>query len=98
LGAWPPAAEVEVPYGHYVIKTRTRGLRGGSTIVFPTAYLKRLYPTHGDYVAKVTEATNKAKAAGVILQHAADDYINRAKAAPIPEIVYPDAIKSFLIQ
>jgi hypothetical protein len=90
--------EVEVPYAQIVINTRSRMLPGASTFPFPTAYLKRLYPTHDDYVTKVTEAVNKAQAQGIILQHAADDYIKRAKAAPIPEPNYSDAIKDLLIQ
>jgi hypothetical protein len=88
--------ELEVPYGHHIINTRTRALRGADSIPFSTAYLRRLYPTHDDYVNKVTAATNNAKAAGVILQHAADDYIKRAEAAPIPEPAYSDAVRAVL--
>jgi hypothetical protein len=88
--------EIEVPYGYHIINTRTRALRGAESIPFSTAYLKQLYPTREDYVAKVTEAANKAKAAGVLLQHAVDDYIKRAEAAPIPEPAYSDAIKALL--
>jgi hypothetical protein len=90
--------ELEVPYAQIVINTRTRMVPGASTFLLPAAYLKRLYPTHDDYVAKVTEAVNKAQAQGIILQHAADDYIKRAKAAPIPGPNYSDAIRSLLIQ
>jgi hypothetical protein len=91
---------IEAPIAHLVIATRARmraeGLRGQYTIPFSTAYLKQLYPTHNDYVIKVTEAVNKAKAAGVMLQHAAADYIKQAEAASIPEIAYPDSVRALL--
>jgi hypothetical protein len=88
--------ELEVPYGYHIINTRTRVLRGAESIPFSTAYLKRLYPTHDDYVAKVTAAANRAKAAGVLLDRAVEDYIKRAQAAPIPEPAYSDTIKAIL--
>jgi len=86
--------ELEVPYAHIISNSRTNGMRSSYTIPFSANYLKQLYPTNADYVAKVTEAANNAKAVGVILDRAAADYIRRARAAPIPEPRYPDDISS----
>lgn len=57
----------------------------GSTQPFPPAKLKKLYPSHDAYVAKVAAAARAAREAGVILAHAESDYVERAKASTIPE-------------
>jgi hypothetical protein len=75
--------EEEVPVARYVAGP-TYPL-GGFTIPFTPAKLKELYPTHDDYVAKITEAANAAVQAGVILPGRAEEYVKAAKAAPIPE-------------
>ncbi|MDR1277828.1 MAG: hypothetical protein LBK02_03675 [Treponema sp.] len=88
--------ELEVPFANYSVVYRTRILPSSYTIPFSTAYLKQLYPTHDDYVAKVTEAVNKAKAAGILLERSANEYIRKAQAVPVPEMVYPEAIRQYL--
>ena len=56
----------------------------GSTEPFPREKIKQLYRTHDDYVAKVTAAAQSAREAGVLMPNAERDYVERAKAAPIP--------------
>ncbi len=88
-------ADIEVPIATYgfdngpsdpfdLIGSLACGL-GGQTIEFPEAKLLQLYPTHEDYVAKYTAASEKALADGFILQADHDEGIMQAKAAPIPQ-------------
>lgn len=56
----------------------------GSTKPFPAVELKKLYPTHDAYVAKVIAAAKAAREAGVILPHTERDYIEKAKASAVP--------------
>jgi len=53
---------------------------GGTHVPFDTATLKRLYPTHAAYVAKVTTASNAAVKAGFLLPADAAQTIDAAKA------------------
>jgi hypothetical protein len=86
--------DLEVPIAQY-IGGPTLGL-AGFTVPFSPEKLKRLYPAHADYVAKVKAAAEAARDAGVILQRTVDDYIKRAEAAPIPEQAYPDVVKPII--
>jgi hypothetical protein len=52
---------------------------GGTHVPFDTATLKRLYPTHAVYVAKVTAASNAAVKAGFLLPADAAQTIDAAK-------------------
>jgi Alpha/beta hydrolase domain len=56
----------------------------GSTTPFDAATLKALYPTHADYVGKVTTAANAAVAKTFVLPADAATMIAQAQAAPIP--------------
>ena len=75
--------ELEVPTAQYFANTLITGLVGYK-IPFTETELKELYPTHQDYVDKVTEAAIAAKEAGIILPYRVEEYIREAKAAPIP--------------
>lgn len=75
--------ELEVPVATYVGNAGPGGLPG-TTTPFTTAQLTALYPSHADYVAKVTAAASTALAAGVILPYRVDEYANAAKASPWP--------------
>jgi hypothetical protein len=57
----------------------------GSTTPFDAATLAELYPTHDDYVAAVTEATDAAVEAGFVLELDGDGVVAAADEAPIPE-------------
>lgn len=56
----------------------------GRTFPFATDKLRNLYPTHQDYVAKVSASSERALQAGVILPYRAQEYIAQAKASAIP--------------
>jgi hypothetical protein len=88
--------ELEVPIAQYIGNPMLA--LAGFTIPFSPEKLKRLYPTHDDYVAKVKAAAEAARDAGVILQRTVDDYIKRAEAAPIPEQTYPDVVKPIIVK
>jgi hypothetical protein len=57
----------------------------GSTTPLSAAQLLALYPTHADYVSKVTAATAAAQQAGFILAADAPLIVQEAQAAPIPQ-------------
>jgi hypothetical protein len=57
----------------------------GSTTPLPAAQLLSLYPTHDDYVSKVTAATNKAQEGGFILSTDTPAIVQEADAAPVPQ-------------
>jgi hypothetical protein len=80
--------ELEVPVARYGSRPGMLSL-AGYTIPYSEARLKELYPTHEDYVNKVTAAANAARDAGVILQSRVDEYIRAAEATPIPEYIEP---------
>jgi hypothetical protein len=78
--------DVEVPTAAYDgggFGVGTTGL-GGQTTPFSADQLKRLYPTHDDYVAKVVAAARSAGAEGVILAGRVESYIEDARRAAIP--------------
>lgn len=81
--------ELEVPTAQYFVNAMITGLIGYK-IPFTEAELKELYPTHQDYVDKVTAAAITAKEAGIILPYRAEEYICEAKAAPIPTADIPE--------
>jgi Alpha/beta hydrolase domain len=57
----------------------------GSTMPLPATQLLALYPTHDDYVSKVTAATDAAQQAGFILPADAPLVVQEAQAAPVPQ-------------
>lgn len=57
---------------------------GGKTIPFTSSQLQELYPTHQDYVDKVTAAAGTARKAGFILPEEEAGIIAEAIDAPIP--------------
>lgn len=75
--------ELEVPTARYVVNTLRTGLVGYK-VPFTEAELTALYPTHQDYVDKVTAAAQAAQEASIILPYRAELYIREAQAAPIP--------------
>jgi len=79
--------DVDVPISSNSGYNGAAGLEAltGSTQPFPHQKIKALYPTHEDYVAKVTAAAKSAREAGVILPKAESDYIQRAKGSAVPE-------------
>ncbi|MDR1409714.1 MAG: hypothetical protein LBJ12_05535 [Oscillospiraceae bacterium] len=81
--------ELEVPTARYSVNMLTSGL-GGYRIPFTEEELLKLYPTHQDYVDKVTAAARAAEAAGLILPYRAEQYIKEAEAAPVPRAVVPE--------
>ena len=80
---------VTVPTASYMID-QTFGL-GGCTILYTPERLKTLYPTHEDYVAKVTDAAHQAAADGMIMPYLVNYFIEYAAAADIPVQQLPDA-------
>ena len=74
--------ELEVPAAKYVAGPRYP-LRG-YTVPLPAEQLLQLYPTHEDYVAKITAAANAACSAGFIPKYRAEEYCKMAQIAPIP--------------
>ena len=56
----------------------------GQYVPFTAAQLKSLYPTHDNYVTKVTNAVNANLSSGYIVKADADITIAEAKAANIP--------------
>jgi hypothetical protein len=57
----------------------------GATTPFSATQLASLYPSHDDYVAKVTTATAMAQKAGFILAADSPLIVQEAAAAPIPQ-------------
>jgi hypothetical protein len=57
----------------------------GSTTPLSTAQLSSLYPSHADYVDKVTTATNKAQQGGFIVAADTPLIVQEAQAAHVPE-------------
>lgn len=57
----------------------------GSSTPLSSDQLLSLYPTHDDYVSKVTAATTKAQQAGFILAADVPLIVQEAQAAPVPQ-------------
>jgi hypothetical protein len=76
--------ELEVPVARYYVSMMKTGL-GGYKIPFTEKELLKLYPTHQDYVDKVTTAARAAETTGIILPYRAEQYIREASAASIPK-------------
>ena len=70
--------EISVPIAKYDISLLA-GLNGKVT-AFTKRELRALYPTHQDYVAKITQEANNAVKLGIILPYRADEYINEANS------------------
>jgi hypothetical protein len=70
--------DVDVPVG---VNTGIGCGLSGTFSPFGQAKLDALYPTHGDYVAKVSAAANKAIAEGFLLPEDAQDVIDTAHAS-----------------
>jgi hypothetical protein len=75
--------ELEVPVAAYR-GMDDNGSIGGDTTPFGADKLRRLYPTHDNYVAKVEAAAHAAVAAGVLLPERVEQYIREAREAAIP--------------
>jgi hypothetical protein len=56
----------------------------GKTTPFSKNKLAQLYPTHADYVSKVTESARKAREAGFLLPPEEQLFITEANAAAVP--------------
>ncbi|PYO58846.1 MAG: hypothetical protein DMD83_01885 [Candidatus Rokuibacteriota bacterium] len=56
----------------------------GSYVPFDDATLQALYPTHGDYIDRVTAVTDQTVQAGFVLPPDADETIADAKRAKVP--------------
>ena len=81
-------AAVDVPIATYSGQSSSTSLLCslfGSTTPFSRTQLLALYPTHADYVSKVTDATASAQQAGFILAADAPLIVQEAQAAPIPQ-------------
>jgi hypothetical protein len=81
-------AAVDVPIATYSGQSSTSSILCslfGTTTPFSAAKLMALYPTHDDYVNKVTAATAAAQQAGFILAADAPLVVQEAQAAPIPQ-------------
>jgi hypothetical protein len=57
----------------------------GSTTPFTPERLLELYPTHEDYVTKVTASAQKLRSAGFLLEPEATAYIEAAETARVPK-------------
>ncbi len=81
-------AAVDVPIATYSGQSTSSNVLCslfGSTTPLSPAQLLALYPTHDDYVSKVTAATSAAQQAGFILAADAPLVVQEAQAAPIPQ-------------
>ena len=81
-------AAVDVPIATYSGQASTSSLVCsffGRRLHFSAAELATLYPSHDDYVAKVTAATATAQQAGFILAADAPLIAQEAMSAPIPQ-------------
>jgi len=73
-------------YGSSTCAPGLLGFLGGQYVPFDGATLAKLYPTHDDYVNKVTASAQQAVASGFILSDDADRLIAEAKASTIPNL------------
>jgi hypothetical protein len=76
--------EVEAPAARYSGAGAGKFLLLGHTEPLPAETLRRLYPTHADYVAKVSAAAKAALKTGVILPAREKEYRAMAEAAAVP--------------
>ena len=76
--------DVDVPIATYRGLGDGPGALGGVTIPFPGEKLKALYPTHEDYVRKLSAAADTAGKRGVILPYRVAEYKAQARAAKVP--------------
>lgn len=73
--------ELTVPVAEYIGNNNVN--LDGQTIAYNDTHLARLYPTHLDYVAKVTAATLAARAQGFILDYQVALELCNANAAAV---------------
>ena len=81
-------AAVDVPIATYSGQSSSSNVLCslfGSATPLSAAQLLALYPTHDDYVSKVTAATAAAQQAGFVLAADAPLVVQEAQAAPIPQ-------------
>ncbi len=81
-------AAVDVPIATYSGQSSSSSILCalfGSTTPLSAAQLLALYPTHDDYVSKVTAATAAAQQAGFVLVADAPLIVQEAQAAPVPQ-------------
>ncbi len=83
---------VDVPIATLNGKNKTQGelmttlsMMAGKTIPFTSSQLIELYPSHQDYVDKVTASARAAREAGFILPEEEEALIAEAMRAPIPQ-------------
>jgi hypothetical protein len=57
----------------------------GSTTPFTSDKLKMLYPSHEEYVAKITDSAHALQKAGFLLEPEATGFIAAAQQAPVPK-------------
>ena len=78
--------ELEVPIARYQGRDERLGGSGLSDLTEPFTgeILGALYATHGGCTARVEKAARSAETAGVILPYRTQEYIDQARAAPIP--------------
>lgn len=93
--------EISAPIATYDVSLL--GGMGGSVYAFKQNELLKLYPTHQDYVDKVTQEANTAARMGIIMPFRAEQYIETAKSEPIaslwtdsPELALTGAPFNFL--
>jgi hypothetical protein len=75
--------ELEAPIAQYTFSGALNDYFG-KKVSFPAAELKALYPTHADYVEKVSTAATAAERAGVIPPYRVKEYVKAAQDAAIP--------------
>ena len=73
---------MEVPIASYTCGSVALGQLKGTVRYFTAGMLRILYPTHSDYVTRVTAAANAAVGAG--LSARGDEYVRTARNALIP--------------
>jgi predicted lipoprotein with Yx(FWY)xxD motif len=73
-------------YGSSTCAPGLLGFLGGQYVPFDGATLARLYPTHDDYVFRVTASAEKAVNDGFVLQDDADRLIGEAQTSTIPSL------------
>lgn len=76
--------DIEVPLARWYGATNGNRL-GGAYEPFDLVKVRSLYPSHGDYVEKVTAAAERLVAAGFIGSEAGDRFTSEAKASAVPD-------------
>lgn len=74
--------EIVAPIARYI--ARPDQPQAGYTIRFSEEELTVRYPSHEEYIAKVSEAASEAERAGIILPYRTKEYMDQAKTASVP--------------